>query len=82
MSGFRKWIWIGVGYNFAVALVLTYLVGIALTYMSPPKARPTTPADEVAMRNKIHQEAVKRGRTQRRLKVPVQSLTCRHCLRI
>ena len=80
LSGFRKWIWIGVGYNFAVALVLTYLVGIALTYMNPPKARPTTPADEVAMRNKIHQEAVKRSRTQRRLKVPGQAPTCRHYL--
>ena len=68
------WIWIGIAYNIAVALILTYLVGIALTYMSPPKARPTTPADEVAMRNKIHQEAVKRSRTQRRLKVRLLQL--------
>jgi len=67
----RKWIWIGIGYNIAVALVLTYLVGICLTYLSPPKARPTTPADEVAARNKQHQEAVKRSRTQRRLDVSI-----------
>lgn len=63
------WIWIGIAYNFVIALILTYFVGLALTYMSPPKARPTTPADEVAMRNKVHQEAVKRSRTQRRIKV-------------
>ena len=50
-------------------LVLTALVGLALTFLSPPKARPTTPADEVAMRNKVHQEAVKHSRTSRHLKV-------------
>ena len=65
----RKWIWAGIGYNLGITLVLTYFVGLALTYLSPPKARPTTPADEVAMRNKLHQEAVKRSRTTRRLKV-------------
>ena len=73
---FRMWIWIGIAYNLVIALILTYLVGIALTYMNPPKARPTTPADEVAMRNKVHQEAVMRSRTQRRLKVSLaRSLT-------
>jgi hypothetical protein len=65
----RKWIWAGIGYNLGITLVLTYFVGLALTYLSPPKARPTTPADEVAMRNKVHQEAVMRSRTMRRLKV-------------
>ncbi len=49
--------------------MLTQFVGLALTYLSPPKARPTTPADEVAVRNKAHQEAVQRSRTTRRLKV-------------
>lgn len=65
----RMWIWIGIAYNIGISLVLTYLVGLSLTYLHPPKARPTTPADEVAMRNKLHQEAVMRSRTQRRLKV-------------
>ena len=50
-------------------LLLTALVGLALTFLSPPKGRPTTPADEVIMRNEAHQEAVKRSRTSRRLKV-------------
>lgn len=65
----RFWIWAGICYNLCVVLVLTALVGLSLTFLSPPKARPTTPADDVAMRNKVHQEAVKRSRTTRRLKV-------------
>lgn len=63
------WIWWGVAYNIGLSLILTCLVGVSLTYLHPPKARPTTPADEVAMRNKIHHEAVRRSRTQRRIKV-------------
>ena len=70
----RFWIWAGICYNLCFMLVLTALVGVSLTYLSPPKARPTTPEDEVAMRNKVHQEAVKRSRTTRRLKVTYSPL--------
>ena len=66
----------GIVYNIGLSLILTYLVGLSLTHMNPPKARPTTPADEVAMRNKIHREAVRRSRTQRRIKARPRHLLC------
>ena len=72
----RLWIWVGIAYNIGLSLILTYLVGLSLTYLNPPKARPTTEADEVAMRNKIHHEAVRRSRTQRRIKVRPRHVLC------
>lgn len=67
----RKWIWIGIGYNVGMSFVMTYLMGVFLTFLNPPRAQLTTPADEVALRSKINRDAVERSRTQRRLKVDV-----------
>ncbi|KAK9829450.1 hypothetical protein WJX72_005937 [[Myrmecia] bisecta] len=41
----RKWIWVGIGYNIGLSLLLTVFSTLALTYLHPPKARPSV-ADE------------------------------------
>jgi hypothetical protein len=62
------WIWIGIGYNLGLGLLLTAVAGILLMYTNPPKVRPTTPADETAVKTAAASAAIRKNRTERFIK--------------
>ncbi len=64
----RMWIWIGVGYNVGLALLLTVLSGLALQYCNPVKMRPTTAADESAAKSAAVSAEIRKKRTERLIK--------------
>ncbi|CAL8463057.1 g2591 [Coccomyxa elongata] len=64
----QMWIWIGVGYNVGLALLLTVLSGLALQYCNPVKMRPTTAADESAAKSAAVSAELRKKRTERLIK--------------
>lgn len=73
----RMWIWIGVGYNVGLGLLLTILSGVALQFCNPVKMRPTTAADESAAKSAVVSAEIRKKRTERLIKS-----SARHSLRL
>ncbi|BDA47962.1 ABC transporter G family member 36 [Coccomyxa sp. Obi] len=64
----QMWIWIGIGYNVGLALLLSILSGLALQYSNPVKMRPTTAADESAAKSAAISAELRKKRTERLIK--------------